>query len=67
LFKMHHHLQEAKNALVSSLSSNPHFHHSVNGEKTDPEGFVITHHGQPTKLVNRAGFSRLNRLKVRNK
>lgn len=67
LFKMHHHLQEAKNALVSSLSSNPHFHHSVNGEHTDPEGFVITHQGQPTKLVNRAGFSRLNRSKVRNK
>jgi len=65
LFKMHHHLQKAKDALVSSLSSNPRFHHDVGGVPTDPEGFVITHKGYPTKLVNRAGFSRLNRLKVR--
>ena len=67
LFKMHHHLQKAKDALVNSLSSHQKFTHQINGTETGPEGFVITHHGEPTKLVNRADFSRQNLLKVKNK
>jgi hypothetical protein len=67
LFKMHHHIQQAKNALVNSLSPAPEFEHSIGKEKTGPEGFVITHHGQPTKLVNRQEFSRQNFLKSKNR
>jgi Family of unknown function (DUF6267) len=67
LFEIHHHLQQAKNALVKSLASHPTFKHSVGGTSTGPEGFVITHHGQPTKLVDRAEFSRQNFLKSRNR
>jgi len=68
LFKMHHHLQQAKNALVSSLSSHPKFEHSIDNKPTEPEGFVIHHpdHGMG-KLVNREGFAKANLLKVRNK
>lgn len=62
-FQIHHHLQQAKNALVSSLSQHPTFEHSINGHKTGPEGFVISHRGYPIKLVNREDFSRQNLLK----
>ena len=41
--------------------------HHVNDERTDPEGFVVNHDGQPTKLVNRKEFSRLNFLRQRQR
>ena len=63
LFKIHNHLQKAKDSLVSSLESKPAYEHSIGGHKTGPEGFVITHHGHPSKLVNRAEFSKQNFLK----
>ena len=66
LLKMHHHLQQAKNVLVRTLNQHPgDLEHDINGEKTDPEGYVFNHAGEPTKLVNRAEFSRANLLKVR--
>ena len=63
LFKIHHHLQQAKDALVSSLETGSEYNHSVGKEKTGPEGFVITHHGHPTKLVKRKEFSKFNFIK----
>jgi hypothetical protein len=68
LFKIHHHLEQAKNALVSSLSSHPKFEHSIEGKPTDPEGTVVSHpeHGM-AKLVNRPEFAKANLLKTRNK
>lgn len=74
MFSMHHHLQQAKNALVSSLSTGEKFQHHVGSQRTAPEGFVSIHRGQPAKLVNRKEFSKLNtlmggvkRLKTQNK
>jgi hypothetical protein len=66
LLSMHHHLQQAKNGLVSSLESNEgEYAHSIGGIASKPEGFVFSHKGEPTKLVNRAEFARQNLLKVR--
>ena len=66
LFSMHHHLHQAKNALVSSLETHEgHYQHHIDGKKSKPEGFVVHHDNQPTKLVNRAEFAKQNLLKVR--
>ena len=66
LLQMHHHLQQAKNVLVNVLNQHSGgLEHDIDGKKTDPEGFVVNHAGQPTKLVNRAEFSKANLLKVR--
>jgi hypothetical protein len=64
-FKIHNHLQNAKNALVNTLSQSSPYEHTVNGKETKPEGFVAIHKGHPIKLVNRAEFSRANFLKNR--
>jgi hypothetical protein len=67
-FKIHNHVQKAKNALVDSLSrSQTKFNHSVGGTPTNPEGFVIQNKGILSKLVNRKEFSRLNFLKSKNR
>ena len=70
LLASHHHLHQAKNALVNSLETHEgRYHHHIDGKKSKPEGFVVnhTHNGkeEPTKLVNRAEFAKQNLLKVR--
>jgi hypothetical protein len=70
LLAMHHHLHQAKNALVNSLETHEgRYHHHIDGKKSKPEGFVVnhTHDGkeEPTKLVNRAEFAKQNLLRVR--
>lgn len=70
LFAMHHHLQKAKNVLVHNLNQHTGgLEHHIDHTKTDPEGFVVnhTHEGktEPTKLVNRAEFSKANLLKIK--
>jgi hypothetical protein len=66
LLNMHGHLQRAKNVLVNVLNQHSGgLEHDIDGKKTDPEGFVVNHAGQPTKLVNREEFSKANLLKVR--
>jgi hypothetical protein len=66
LFAMHHHLHQAKNALVNSLETHEgKYEHHINGKKSKPEGFVVHHDNEPTKLVNRAEFAKQNLLKVR--
>ncbi len=65
-FKLHSHLQAAKNTLVNSLESHKGgYSYSINGAESKPEGYVVNHKGEPTKLVNRAEFARQNLLKVR--
>lgn len=59
-FKLHHHIQQAKDVLVHALSASPEFEHSIGGKKAKPEGFVMSHQGRPMKLVDRAEFSRAN-------
>jgi len=66
LLKMHHHLQQAKDILVNNLNQHEGgLEHHIGKKRTNPEGFVINHAGEPTKLVNRAEFSKANLLKVR--
>jgi hypothetical protein len=66
LFSMHHHLHQAKNSLVNSLETHEgKYQHHIAGKKSKPEGFVVHHDKQPTKLVNRAEFAKQNLLKVR--
>jgi len=61
---MHHHLQKAKDVLVNALSSSKsHFDHHIANEKVKPEGFVASRNNMPSKLVDRAEFSRMNFLK----
>ena len=62
ILDMHHHLQAAKDQLVHALSSKPRFETSINGVKTKPEGYVVVRNNRPTKLVDRAEFSRANFL-----
>lgn len=58
--KIHHHLQQAKDALVDTLNHGTPYEHSIAGKESAPEGFVAVHNGHPVKLVNRAEFSRAN-------
>ena len=59
--KVHNELQKAKDTLVSTLSSHKgDYEHHIAGKPTQPEGFVAVHKNRPTKLVNRAEFSRAN-------
>ncbi len=61
-FKLHHHLQKAKNVLVNTLDNADHaINHHIRGEKSAPEGYVFRNNGeQPIKLVNRSHFSKSN-------
>jgi hypothetical protein len=60
VFRMHHHLQKAKNALVDTLAHSSPFEHTIGGKEVKPEGFVAIHKGHPIKLVDRDEFSRAN-------
>ena len=60
ILKLHKHIQDAKNTLVNSLSKNTEFEHYIGDKPTKPEGFVVTKNGRPTKLVDRAEFSKAN-------
>lgn len=60
LLKMHHHLQSAKDQLVHAFSDQPAYDHHVGKQAVKPEGHVVVINNRPTKLVDRAEFSRLN-------
>ena len=63
---MHNHLQQSKNVLVKTLNQHSGgLEHHIGKKRTDPEGFVVNHAGEPTKLVNRKEFAKANLLKVR--
>jgi hypothetical protein len=66
-FKLHYHLQRAKDTLVQALGNPTDFEHTVGGKQVKPEGFVSIKGGRPTKLVDRAEFSRLNFANNRGK
>jgi Family of unknown function (DUF6267) len=65
LFKIHHHIQAAKNELVKSLSKTSKYEHSVDGKPVKPEGYVAVKDGHPIKLVDRSEFSFHNLTKQR--
>lgn len=65
LLTVHHHLQAAKNELAHAFSSHTDYGHSVGGTKVKPEGHVIVINNRPTKIVDRAEFSKNNFAKNR--
>lgn len=66
LFKMHGHLQAAKNTLINVMNQHQEFQHTHGGEEANPEGYVFHHGKESDKLVNRAEFSRRNFAGIRN-
>jgi hypothetical protein len=66
LFKMHGHLQAAKNTLIGVLNQHQEFEHKHGGETANPEGYVFHHGKESDKFVNRAEFSRRNFAGIRN-
>jgi hypothetical protein len=62
LLKMHKHLQNAKNVLVSTLNQHQDYDHMHNGEPANPEGYVFHHNGKTNKLIHRHEFSKRNFL-----
>jgi len=62
--QIHHHVQAAKDILTRGLhkaqeTSNP-MQQSIEGKKTDPEGYVVQHKGEIIKAVKREVFSQAN-------
>jgi len=57
---IHGHLQKAKDVLVKAMGNPTPYRNTVGGKEVKPEGFVATREGKPTKIVDRAEFSRLN-------
>jgi hypothetical protein len=66
LFKMHQHLQKAKNVLINVMNQHQEFQHEHGGEAANPEGYVFHHGNESDKFVNRAEFSRRNFAGIRN-
>jgi hypothetical protein len=67
-FKLHSHIEGAKNALVHAFNLK-HGEHEfyTDGKPSKPEGFVaVTKNNRPTKLVDRSEFSRNNFKKSKN-
>jgi len=60
-FKIHHHLQKAKDILTHSMAAADFdYNHSINGKAAKPEGFVVAINNRPTKFVDREEFSKAN-------
>lgn len=57
---IHYNLQVAKDILITALGNPTELKHIIGGKEVKPEGFVSIRNGRPTKLVDRAEFSRLN-------
>ena len=66
IFKLHGHLQKAKDALINVMNQHQEFEHTHGGEKANPEGYVFHHGNESDKFVNRAEFSRRNFAGIRN-
>jgi len=60
VFKLHRHLQDAKNTLIGVLSKNSPYNETILGSPSKPEGFVASVNGRPIKLVDREHFSAAN-------
>jgi hypothetical protein len=60
LLSIHHHLRQAKNVLIDSLSKSNPYESSIDEEPVKGEGYVVTHNGHPSKLVHREEFTKKN-------
>ena len=59
-FDMYKHIQKGKKHILNALDSASPYEHSIEGQKTGPEGYVVHGKGSPVKLVNREDFSKKN-------
>jgi len=66
IFKLHNHLQNAKNVLINVMNQHQQFQHKHGDEDANPEGYVFHHNNETDKFVNRAEFSRRNFAGIRN-
>jgi hypothetical protein len=66
LFKIHGHLQKAKNVLINVMNQHQQFQHQHAGENANPEGYVFHHKNDTDKFVNRQEFSKRNFEGIRN-
>lgn len=66
LFKMHNHIQKAKNVLINVLNQHQEFKHEHGDEAANPEGYVFHHGKESDKFVNRSEFSKRNFAGIRN-
>lgn len=64
-FKLHNHIEGAKNALIEAMpKKHGDYSFSIGDKESKPEGYVaVTKDNRPTKLVHRAEFSKANFLK----
>jgi hypothetical protein len=53
LFKIHNHMQKAKDLLIKSLDSSDPYERTKDGEQIPPLGYDVIHQGQTIKLENR--------------
>ena len=64
VLQIHHHVQAAKDILTHGMHRAQEKHNpmsqSIEGKKTNPEGYVVQHKGQIVKMVNRKEFSQAN-------
>ena len=60
VFQIHHHLQQAKDVHNHAMAASPMFNTTINGQPSKPEGYVAVINNRPTKVVDRAEFSRQN-------
>ena len=66
VFKMHGHIQKAKNVLINVLNQHQEFQHEHGGVAANPEGYVFHHNNESDKFINRAEFSKRNFAGIRN-
>lgn len=65
-FDMHHHLQQAKHAVMGPLNAADYdYRHTIDGKHTNPEGHVLVINNIPLKLVDRPEFAKKNRERIR--
>ena len=60
VFQIHHHLQQAKDIHNHAMAASPKFETTINGQPSKPEGYVAVVNNRPTKIVDRAEFSKQN-------
>jgi len=61
MLNIHSHLTKAKHTLLNSMNEGQHrFEHSIGGDKTNPEGYVVVRNNRPSKLIDRPEFARKN-------
>lgn len=61
MLNIHGHLTSAKHVLLDAMNKGQHrFEHSIGGEHTNPEGYVVVRNNRPSKLIDRPEFARKN-------